>query len=155
MKLKQIMRSPVVTIPADTCISQVAKEMVRTGYGFLPVMDHGRVVGVVTGKDLATRAAARGLGLDSANVTVIMSFPPLCLPCEDDLYIGLEMMRTHGVRRILILDGQGEVTGIVSLSDIEAAISSQIVDELQHVEVLNVERKIENASVLIPGLYLG
>ena len=155
MKLKQIMKTPVITISAGTCISEVAKEMVRSGYGFLPVIDHDRVVGVVTGKDLATRAAARGLGLDSANVTVIMSFPPLSLFGDEDLYSGLELMRSHFIRRILILDRDGELSGIVSLADIEAGIANQIVDELRHVEVLNAERQSENASTLIPGLYLG
>ena len=153
MRLKDLMKKQVVSVSADTCISDVAKEMVRSGFGFLPVLDHGRAIGVVTGKDLATRAAARGLGLDSAAVTVIMSFPPLCALEDEDLYAGLRMMKTHGVRRILIVDRDGAMSGLVSLADIEAGITQQIEGELRHVD--SVEAESGREGVTIPGLYLG
>jgi len=155
MKLKELMKQPVVTIAAGTCIAQAAKEMVKAGIGFLPIMDHGRISGVVTGKDLATRGAARGLGMDSVPVSVIMSFPPICLSGEEDAYTGLNLMRERGIRRILVSDGSGQVIGVISLADLESGITETIISSLRRAEDRRRLPSDQERALVIPGLYLG
>ena len=155
MKLRDVMKSPVVSVPADYSIARAAEAMENSGFGFLPVEREGRLVGVVTGKDLATRAAARKLSMDSSAVEVIMSTPPICLTVDSDVEEGLVIMRQRDIRRILISNEFGQAVGVVSLADLEGkGADAAIARALEQHMGFQLNREAEQA-ITIPGLYLG
>ena len=101
----------------DTC--QEAAERMREGdVGFLPVMDGGDLVGVVTDRDLVMRhVAVAGPSVVHDDVGSCMTPQVISVRPEDPLAEATRKMRTHGVRRLLVLD-QGVLQGVISLDDI-------------------------------------
>lgn len=155
MKLKEIMKRPVVSISADYCVSRAAQVMGNSGFGFLPVIDSGRIVGVVTGKDLATRAAAKRISLESALVSGIMSSPPICLDGDADVEDALILMRQQSIRRIVVTEPAGTISGVVSMADLEgSAVDDAIARAAQRYTPRPVAL-VEREAHCIPGLYLG
>jgi len=155
MKLNEVMRCPVVSVSGGATIRHAVSVMDRCGYGFLPVIEQGRAIGVVTGRDLAARSAGRGLCVDSTVVTVIMSQPAITLSGEYQLEDALVLMRQQNIRRLLIAENDLHVTGVVSLSDIAGHVTADSIAKTvrRHAEQVH---PVANPFIRsVPGLYLG
>lgn len=129
--------------------------MRNTGFGFLPVVEFGAIIGVVTGKDLAIRAAAQRVSLDTASIKGIMSSPVISLSCEADIEEAVVLMRGNSVRRILVTDETGEAVGIVSMTDIEGSVAEEAMERALARHIPKPHHHVERDCLGIPGLYLG
>ena len=122
MKISEIMQRDVCTIEPGSSLQAAAQRMQAADIGALVVHDGGRLLGVVTDRDIAIRAVARGLS-PQATVAEVMSRELCC--CRDnadvDEVIG-DMMQMEK-RRLPVLDSHERLVGIVSLADIAAASS--------------------------------
>jgi len=129
MKISDVMtKNPTCCLPSDA--AQVAAIIMRDeDTGIVPVVDDEksrRLIGVVTDRDLCVTVIADGQtyimaeGRDPTSVRVeeFMTRRLVCCSPDDDLESALELMRENQVRRILIVNGQREVQGIVSMADV-------------------------------------
>jgi FOG: CBS domain len=124
MKANEIMTpSPSVCSSSDT-LGNVARLMRDYDCGAVPIVDNGRVVGIVTDRDLAIRALAEGLGTD-AKAGDVMTASPQCGSPDDDIRDIEKMMADHQVRRVPIVDAGGKCVGMVSQADLARAISKK------------------------------
>jgi CBS domain-containing protein len=93
--------------------------MVRRDCGALPVVDDsGRLIGMVTDRDIVTRVIARGLDPRRARVDECMSDRVFACYEEDLIESCLWLMSRHQVRRIPVVDDRDRVVGIVSQADL-------------------------------------
>lgn len=122
MQVSEIMTEHVQGIAPDTTVRDAAELMKQLDVGVLPVLDGGKPAGVITDRDIVLRSVAEGEDADGVRVGAIMS--PASVTCRhsDDVAQVAQTMERCQVRRVLVLDDQGAVAGIVSLGDI--AISS-------------------------------
>jgi len=155
MKLYEVMKRPVVSVPSDYSVSRAAQVMGDTGFGFLAVVDRGAVVGVLTGKDLAIRAAAKKVSLDTTVVAGIMSHPPIWLNDGADVEDAIVVMRKHSIRRVLVTDAVGDVVGVVGMSDLEGNVADEAIERALERHAPVPSHRIEPDPFGIPGLYLG
>ncbi len=102
--------------PADS-IAAAAKAMSELNVGVIPVCDAGKLLGVVTDRDIVIRAVAKGLD-GKAPLSGIMSKEVQTATPEDDLDEVLERMSDSQIRRMPVVDAGGALVGIVSLGDI-------------------------------------
>ncbi len=102
--------------PADS-IAAAAKAMSDLNVGVIPVCDGGKLLGVVTDRDIVIRAVAKGLD-GQAPLSGIMSKQVQTASPEDDLDDVLERMSDSQIRRMPVVDAGGALVGIVSLGDI-------------------------------------
>jgi len=122
MNIGTICRHRIVTVDSQAPLTEAATLMREHHVGALIVTREGddgvRVCGVVTDRDLVLDALANGL--DGARVTVgeLASPQPVSVSEDDDLDTALALMRDSGVRRLLVVDGDRQLTGIVSLDDL-------------------------------------
>jgi CBS domain-containing protein len=119
MKIKDLMTSGVKSCGLDTNLATAAKIMWEDDCGAVPVTDEGgRVVGVITDRDIciasATRARPEG---DIAVRDVISSDLYTCTP-GDDVRTALDTMRQRKVRRLPVVDASGRLAGIISIHDL-------------------------------------
>lgn len=119
MKVENCMSRPVEYVTPDETVEDAARLMAEIDAGFLPVVDHGEIVGVVSDRDIAIRAIGCGDGPDTG-VTEVMSRPVICCRADDEVDIVLDSMGNHQVRRLPVVDGDQQIVGIVSLSDLTA-----------------------------------
>ncbi len=117
MKVSDAMTSQVSTArPTDT-IRQVAETMAKVDSGVVPVVDDGKVVGLVTDRDIVLRVVAEGRSFDSP-VSDAMSDTVLSVKEDDVLADATAKMANNQVRRLVVLNDTGRLTGILSLGDV-------------------------------------
>lgn len=118
MKVSDAMTSQVsIARPTDS-IRQVAQTMATVESGVVPVVDDGKVVGVVTDRDIVLRVVAEGRSFD-APVSEAMSDGEVLSVKEDDILAdATAKMANHQVRRLVVLNDAGNLTGILSLGDV-------------------------------------
>ena len=109
-------RAPVTVLP-EASVLEAARAMRDRNVGSVIVYDEGAVVGIMTDRDVVL-ALADGRFVDGhQRVSDLMTRSPVCLESRDDVDTGLARMRKHRVRRMPVLNEQGELVGIVSLDD--------------------------------------
>jgi len=98
-------------------LQDAAEKMRDTGVGALAVYDGETLLGVLTDRDLVVRAIAEGLDPTQTAVHEVLS--PEVLHCYEDqnLSEALEQMRREQVRRLVVLDREGQPTGLISVDD--------------------------------------
>ena len=118
MKIVEAMSSYVEFIGADAPVSEAAELMGELDVGGLPVGAPDRLEGVVTDRDLLYRVVARGLDASAVRVRDVMSRPVIACHEDDTVRAVLDMMASHHIRRMPVLDAAGKVTGWVTLADL-------------------------------------
>jgi CBS domain-containing protein len=88
--------------------------------GPLPVCDHDRIVGMVTDRDITVRAVAEGRDPKSTQVREVMTRDVITCYEDEDVEAAARQMQSRQVRRILVLDHDQRLVGIVSLGDLAA-----------------------------------
>ena len=118
MQLKDIITDNVETISPDSSLQDAAKAMLTHDLGWLPVADAGKVVGVVTDRDITIRGVAAGLDAKTSAVQDVMSREVFSCSPDDTIEDACAMMEDEQVRRLVVLDDDETLIGIVSLADI-------------------------------------
>lgn len=113
MKVKDLMTpQPVVCRPEDTA-SQAATLMKQEDCGAIPVVSKdGKLVGIVTDRDIVIRAVAAGKDPKSTPVSAVMSADPITLSPDADADDAEKLMADRQVRRLPVVE-DGHLVGIV------------------------------------------
>jgi CBS domain-containing protein len=120
MKASDIMTPSPECCSSNDSIQAVAAAMRDDDCGAIPIVDNGKLVGIVTDRDLCVRVLANGLGPD-AKVGQYISRDPQCCDADDDIQEVQRVMADSQVRRVPILDASGNCVGIVSQADLARA----------------------------------
>lgn len=118
MKVSDAMTSQVSTARPTDSIRQVAQTMAKVESGVVPVVEDGKVVGVVTDRDIVLRVVAEGRGFDSPISEAMSDGEVLSVKEDDILADATAKMANHQVRRLVVLNDAGALSGILSLGDV-------------------------------------
>ena len=119
-RLADIMRpEPLVVAPEDT-LGEVAERMTGDNVGAVIVKDYGRMIGILTERDLLQAMAAR-VHSSEARVRQWMTADPITASADADAEEAAQIMLEQGFRHLPVVDEAGSVTGIVSLRRVVAA----------------------------------
>lgn len=111
-------RRPALTVKHRETLRAAARRMERDGVGSLVVEEDGRPVGVLTDRDVALAVLADGLDPGSTAGARVAGRALAAVPEEEPLRQAIAAMRRHGVRRLPVLDGRGEVVGLLTADDL-------------------------------------
>ena len=118
MNVKDIMTQGVLTCHPDDDLATAAKLMWDGDCGILPVMEGGKLRGLITDRDICMGVATQGCPAKQITGRQVMNSNPVsCLP-DSDLNSALDSMRKHRVRRLPVIGRDGELEGILSINDI-------------------------------------
>jgi CBS domain-containing protein len=118
-KIAEVMTDRPRAVAPETTIREAARLMEEEDVGSLPVVEEGaHLVGIVTDRDIAIRAVARGLEPEGTSVMDIASKDVYGLTPDDDLDDALEMMARAQVRRLPIVVRDNELVGVVAQADV-------------------------------------
>ena len=118
MQLKEIITSPAQTVAPDSSLVDAAGIMKARDLGWLPVADRGRVVGILTDRDIAIRGVAGGLDVRSAKVEEVMSREVFSCSINSSVEEAANLMEEEQVRRLVVVDENDKIAGVVSLADL-------------------------------------
>lgn len=128
MEIASLCRREVVTVPASASARDAAAAMRNQHVGALVVTDPampGRVVGVVTDRDLVVDLLALGHSADQP-VGPLCRSEPVAVPAAASVAEAVQAMRRAGVRRLLVRDGHDAVVGLLSSDDLIAAVAGEL-----------------------------
>lgn len=128
----------VVTADPDAQISDVVDKLESENIGAIVIVEDNEPVGIVTDRDVAL-AVNDGDNIGTESVQSVMTEAPVTLQEGEE---AMEISRTideHNVRRIPVVDENGELTGIVTVDDLVATIGEQLDHVADTIEVQSPE----------------
>jgi CBS domain-containing protein len=131
--IKEVMTSQVKTCEPDTTVAEAAKVMAKEDVGPVPVVEKGRLTGIVTDRDIVVRVVAEGRDPSSTTIGEIASRDLITVSPDDDLDAALKQLAQNQVRRIPVVEGD-RLVGIVAQADIARlgsdAKTGEVVEEI-------------------------
>jgi CBS domain-containing protein len=119
MFCSEVMKRYVQYADVTDTVQAVARRMRETNVGIIPVCEQGgRVVGVVTDRDLALRVCAEDVCASTTSVTEVMTTGMIACRPDDPVTRAESLMRKHRITRVLVTDDTGYLLGVLSLSDL-------------------------------------
>jgi CBS domain-containing protein len=138
MKVKDIMTARPNSCSPATNLAAAAALMLDADCGVLPVVDEGKLAGIVTDRDMYIALATRNKPASQLSVGEVARKQAFTCSPDDDVHKALAIMKEHHVRRLPVQGFGGTVSGIVSLNDIvlsavgsKGVTASEIVDALR------------------------
>ena len=137
IRVKEWMTTPVISVEADTPVADAYNIMMERSIRRLPVVQNGKLVGIVTLGDLreARPSSATSLSIYELNyllskltVDKVMTHNPFTMSPETPIQIAAKMMMDRKVGGLPVVDGEGNLVGIITESD----IFSMLVDQWEY-----------------------
>jgi CBS domain-containing protein len=106
---------PPLTIAPDATVLEAVHAMTSRHVGAATVVDEGRVVGVVSERDVMARVVGVGREAKTTRVSEVMSSPVVTVPVHTSVEAAAELMRRHHIRHVPVVDEDGALVGMVAL----------------------------------------
>jgi len=161
-----VMSSPPVTIGPDDDIGGAIKVVTERGIGCLPVVERGRLLGVVTRRDLLAQEIQAGSEEDGAerpgvqeqqpawtrlSVEDVMSRDPLAASPTDTLRTVIDRMGRHGIRHLPVVEGDRRVIGMLSDRDVRTAVGNPMLAASSREAAMRIEStRVSHAMTRAP-----
>lgn len=133
MLVKEIMTKNLKTAIPKTTLAEVARLMKECDCGAIPVIRSKTdrdPVGIITDRDIVTRAVALGRDISGARVEEYMTSAAISVSPDDSVEECLETMEAAKIRRLVVVDDRGECVGIVTQAQIALNVPGRIAGEL-------------------------
>jgi CBS domain-containing protein len=121
MKVKDVPPGRLLLVEPQTTVAEVARLMRVDDCDAVAVMTKGRLVGIVTEKDLV-QAIADGVNPQQAKAEVIMSADPATVDADEDVSVVAVKMTRLGIRHLPVVNQDGEPVGLLSARDLLAVL---------------------------------
>ena len=132
-KVRDAMTAEPRSAEPSQSLVEAAQVMKQEDVGSLPVVEGGRLLAVLTDRDIVVRAVAEGVDLQATRVGDVASREPVTVGPEEDLDEALRLMARHQVRRLPVVDEQGLV-GMLAQADVaseaKASKTGEVVEEI-------------------------
>jgi CBS domain-containing protein len=131
--IKDVMTSEVRACEPSATVVDAAKIMALEDVGPVPVIEDGRLTGIVTDRDITVRVVAEDRDPSSTTIGEIASTKLVTVSPDDDLETALKLLAENQVRRIPVVEGD-RLVGIVAQADIARlgsdAKTGEVVEEI-------------------------
>ncbi|HUJ57328.1 MAG TPA: CBS domain-containing protein [Kofleriaceae bacterium] len=118
MNVEELMTKPVVTIREEEPLNVAAQKMWDNDCGVLPVVgSDGKLVGVLTDRDICMSAWSRGQLLGSIRTGDAMSKQVYSVKADQEVGLAELLMAEHQIRRLPVVDANDKPIGLVSMND--------------------------------------
>ena len=125
MKVKDLMSTNISVVDISTPVSEVAKTMKTENIGSVPVCKNGKVVGIVTDRDIVIREIAEGKNIVASKAEDVMTKDVSTVSSSSDIHEAAQLMSDRQIRRLPVVDN-GNLVGMLAIGDI--AVRNKLVD---------------------------
>ena len=122
-QIADVMRPDFIEVAPEDTLGEVAERMTLQNVGAVAVKDSGRLIGILTERDLLKAMAAR-VHSSEARVRQWMTDDPVTISADTHVEEAARVMLEHGFRHLPVLDDDGHVVGIVSLRRVVSAVQT-------------------------------
>ncbi|MDT8718519.1 CBS domain-containing protein [Clostridium sp. 19966] len=117
MKIRDVMTKDIASIETNDDLQKAASLMEQHNVGSIPVCEQGRVVGIITDRDIALRSVAKGSDTKNVSVRSVMSSNPATVNPDADVNDAVRIMSERQIRRLPVVENN-TLVGMVALGDI-------------------------------------
>ena len=121
MKVRDLPPGRLLTVGPQTRVAEVAREMRLEDSDSVAVMSDGRLIGIITERDLVG-AIADGVNPKQAMASVIMTAGPATATEDEDVSVVALRMMSLGIRHLPVVDGEGRPIGLLSARNLVAVL---------------------------------
>jgi CBS domain-containing protein len=134
LRCSEIMTRNVKTAAAGSSLGDVAAIMRDGDMGAVPVVDGGKLVGIVTDRDIVIRGVAEGAG-PGTPVSNVMTRDLFSVTPDNFVFEAIRLMGDKQVRRLPVIDSNGELKGIIAMADValETEDEREIAETLEEI----------------------
>jgi CBS domain-containing protein len=115
--VQEAMTSNPAAVTPDTTVQEAARLMKSEDVGALPIVEDGRIVGVVTDRDLSIRVIAEARGADTP-VRAVGSKDIVTIDPQQSLEEAARLMAEHQIRRLPVVEEDGRLVGVLAQADV-------------------------------------
>ena len=130
-KCREIMTRNVKTANREMTLREVAQLMRDGDMGAMPIVENGKLVGIVTDRDIVVRAIAEGRSAETP-IGEVMTTEIFSAKEDDFAFEAIRLMGERQVRRIPVINDSGELAGIIAMAD----VALEMEDEREIAETL-------------------
>jgi CBS domain-containing protein len=116
--IRDVMTSNPCTIDAEKSVAYAAKMLRDEDVGLAPIVEGGKLIGMLTDRDIAIRVVAEGRDPGQVKVRDVASKQVVTIDPQQDLDEALRIMAKHQVRRLPVVEEDGQLVGVVAQADI-------------------------------------
>lgn len=125
LKAKDLKNQEVHTIPAHYTVFEALKLMAEKNVGALPVVEHGKVVGIISERDYARKLVLKGFSSMQTEVRQIMNSPVITVDTHQSVEECMNIMTDKHLRHLPVVE-DGKLLGLLSIGDlVKEAIAEQ------------------------------
>jgi len=118
MKIQEVMTRAVKTLTPRDTVQHAAEQMALLDIGAVPVERDGKPIGIVSDRDIVLRAVAKGYDSGKTTVSDVMTTELQTVRPEDSIEKVADLMKARQIRRVLVVNDDGQLAGIASLGDL-------------------------------------
>ena len=119
MKVKDVMTPNAQAIWLTESLADAAEMMWENDCGVLPIIKDGRkVIGMITDRDICMAAAMRDINPSHVSVEEVMTGQVYSVRPDDEIEEALQAMQEHKIRRLPVVNAEGELEGLLSMNDV-------------------------------------
>lgn len=125
----------IIKVGPGESVHHALEIMAQHGVGAVLVMEHGRLVGILSERDYARKVVLKGRISETTRVRDIMSPRVICATLPMTLEHAMALTSEHNIRHLPVLDDAKEVVGVISIRDLVKGIivdQSFVIEQLEH-----------------------
>jgi CBS domain-containing protein len=120
--VEEVMTREVEVVHPEDSLRHVAEQMRTLNVGAIPVCDGQRLQGIITDRDIVVRAISQGMDPNSTPISRVMTDEVEFIFADEDLGVAAARMQEEQIRRLLVVDRDKKLVGILSLGDLSEAM---------------------------------
>lgn len=125
---RDLMTAPAECLSSSDTLADAARQLAKHDVGSMPVVDGGRLVGVLTDRDIVVSGLAKGLDANSATVGEVATNDVVTVNAGDDAAAVAKVLAEKQIRRVPVVDGD-EVVGVIAQADVARKLDESTVGE--------------------------
>lgn len=125
---RDLMTAPAECLSSSDTLADAARQLAKHDVGSMPVVDGGRLVGVLTDRDIVVSGLAKGLDTNSATVGEVATSDVVTVNAGDDAAAVAKVLAEKQIRRVPVVDGD-EVVGVIAQADVARKLDESTVGE--------------------------
>jgi CBS domain-containing protein len=130
MKVRDAMAKTVTSARKDERVVDVAKKMKQEDAGFMPIVeDGGRLIGVITDRDIVIRCIAEGHDPRNEPAEHLMSTAVTTISPDDDIKDAARKMEDREIRRLAVVE-DGRLVGVLSHGNLVQATKDKTAEKV-------------------------
>ncbi len=149
MKVREVMTHDPTSCDPSTSLRLVATLMLEYECAAIPIVRSGVVIGIVTDRDIALRAVAKGWNAAALPAAAVMSSPLVVIHPDESFDEAVQVMKENRVHHLPVVDENGTLVGIVAQSDLGRRLSNRELGQLARQTSIPAVQRLSSALARI------